>query len=42
MATRSDPMYAGYRHPGEVISYAVHLYYRLLKLPHRYCGSVRS
>ena len=28
MATRSDPMYAGYRHPGEVISYAVHLYYR--------------
>lgn len=28
MRTRPDPMYAGYRFPGEVISYAVYLYFR--------------
>jgi len=28
MTTRPDPMYAGYRFPGEVISYAVYLYFR--------------
>jgi len=28
MTTRSDPMYAGYRFPAEVISYAVYLYFR--------------
>lgn len=28
MATRSDPMYAGYRYPGDVISDAVPLYCR--------------
>jgi putative transposase len=28
MTTRPDPMYAGYRFPAEVISYAVYLYFR--------------
>lgn len=27
MTTRPDPMYAGYRFPAEVISYAVYLYF---------------
>jgi DDE superfamily endonuclease len=28
MTTRRDPLYAGYRHPAELISYAVWLYFR--------------
>jgi Transposase and inactivated derivatives len=28
MTTRLDPMYAGYRFPAEVISFAVYLYFR--------------
>ena len=28
MTTRPDPMYAGYRFPAEVISYAIYLYFR--------------
>jgi putative transposase len=28
MTTSRDPLYAGYRHPAELISYAVRLYFR--------------
>jgi putative transposase len=28
MSTPRDPIYAGYRHPAELISYAVWLYFR--------------
>jgi putative transposase len=28
MTTPRDPLYAGYRHPAEIISYAVWLYFR--------------
>jgi putative transposase len=28
MTTPRDPLYAGYRYPGELISYAVWLYFR--------------
>ena len=28
METPLDPLYAGYRHPAEIISYAVWLYFR--------------
>jgi putative transposase len=30
MMTHRDPLYAGSRHPAEVISYAVWLYFRFL------------